>query len=59
MVEGVVFTIEPVILEGVAEAKGWDDGWTYSTVDGKRAAQHEETIIVTRLGADILTVPSQ
>jgi methionyl aminopeptidase len=34
----------------------WPDGWTAVTVDGKRSAQFEHTICVTRSGAEILTL---
>ena len=33
----------------------WPDDWTVTTVDGKRSAQFEETIIVTENGCEILT----
>jgi methionyl aminopeptidase len=56
MVEGLVFTIEPVLVEGSPESIAMKDGWAYATKDGKRAAQHEETIIITKNGAEILTV---
>ena len=35
----------------------WDDGWTVLTKDRKRTAQFEHTILVTRGGAEILTLP--
>jgi methionyl aminopeptidase len=56
MLKGLVFTIEPVIVEGSPESYCLSDGWAYATKDGKRAAQHEETIIITEKGAEILTV---
>ena len=55
MQEGMVFTIEPMITMGKPDHVVWSDGWTAATVDGKRAAQFEHTILVTRDGADILT----
>jgi len=33
----------------------WPDGWTAATADGKRAAQFEHTLLVTRDGAEVLT----
>jgi methionyl aminopeptidase len=36
----------------------WDDGWTAVTVDHKRTAQFEHTLVVTADGAEILTLPS-
>jgi len=32
------------------------DGWRASTVDGKRSAQWEHTILVTKSGYEILTL---
>ena len=34
----------------------WDDDWTAVTVDGRRSAQFEHTIVVTDDGATILTL---
>ena len=51
----MTFTIEPMINEGVWNAKVLEDGWTAVTTDGKRSAQFEHTIVVTRDGASILT----
>jgi methionyl aminopeptidase len=53
---GMTFTVEPMITEGTWEDALWDDGWTAVTADGKRSAQFEHTIAVTREGAEILTV---
>lgn len=55
--EGMVFTIEPMINEGVLDVKILDDGWTAVTGDGGLSAQFEHTIAVTSNGADILTLP--
>lgn len=53
---GMTFTIEPVLTEGSPEVAGpWDDGWTYVTKDGLRAAQYEHTVLVTPDGCEILT----
>jgi methionyl aminopeptidase len=56
MVEGMTFTIEPMITEGTWEDLLWDDGWTAVTADGRRTAQFEHTVLVTAGGAEILTV---
>jgi methionyl aminopeptidase len=53
---GMVFTIEPMINEGVYGIKILDDGWTAVTADGKLSAQFEHTMAVTADGADILTL---
>jgi methionyl aminopeptidase len=56
MEEGMVFTIEPMLTMGRPEHVLWPDGWTAVTVDGQRAAQFEHTILVTRDGAEVLTL---
>ena len=56
-VPGMTFTIEPMITMGSWEHQMWDDGWTAVTVDGKRTAQFEHTLLVTDDGAEVLTVP--
>jgi methionyl aminopeptidase len=53
---GMTFTIEPMITLGSWRERLWDDGWTAVTVDGRRTAQFEHTLLVTDNGADILTV---
>ena len=55
MKPGHVFTIEPMINQGVCVDKLWPDNWTVVTVDGKRSAQFEHTVLVTDTGVDILT----
>lgn len=54
--EGMFFTIEPMLTLGTWQPVQWDDGWTVITADGKRSAQFEHTIHVTRDGAEILTL---
>ena len=56
MQPGMTFTIEPMITMGRWQHRMWDDGWTAVTVDGRRTAQFEHTILVTDDGADILTL---
>jgi len=55
---GMVFTIEPMITMGGWRTRVWDDGWTAVTLDGRRTAQFEHTILVTDDGAEVLTLPS-
>lgn len=55
MKEGEVFTIEPMINLGRAKDVTWPDGWTAATVDGKRSAQFEHQIVVTKDGCEVLT----
>jgi methionyl aminopeptidase len=56
MVPGMTFTIEPMIAMGAWEQRMWDDGWTASTIDGKRTAQFEHTMVVTDDGVELLTL---
>lgn len=52
---GNTFTIEPMISEGSWRDEHWPDDWTAVTVDGKRSAQFEHTLLVTETGCEILT----
>jgi methionyl aminopeptidase len=52
---GMVFTIEPMISLGTGQHRIWDDGWTAVTADGSRTAQFEHTLVVTDVGAEVLT----
>ncbi len=52
---GHLFTIEPMINEGAWQDVGWPDDWTAVTIDGKRSAQFEHTILVTEDGYELLT----
>ncbi|KAK8766371.1 methionine aminopeptidase 1D, mitochondrial [Amblyomma americanum] len=56
MMEGLVFTIEPVITEGSPDIAIMEDGWTTVTVDNSRTAQFEHTVYICNEGAEILTV---
>ncbi|NCX31707.1 MAG: type I pantothenate kinase [Actinobacteria bacterium] len=44
---GMTFTIEPMITLGSEKHRMWDDEWTAVTVDGRRTAQFEHTVLVT------------
>ncbi|HEX6238849.1 MAG TPA: type I methionyl aminopeptidase [Acidimicrobiales bacterium] len=52
---GMTFTIEPMITLGAWQHQLWDDGWTAVTVDRRRTAQFEHTLLVTDDGVEILT----
>ena len=52
---GMTFTIEPMITVGAWQHQLWSDGWTAVTVDRRRTAQFEHTLLVTDDGAEILT----
>jgi methionyl aminopeptidase len=53
--EGMVYTIEPMIVAGSKEVDILNDGWTIITSDGSRSAQYEHTIAITSNGPLILT----
>ena len=53
--EGMTFTIEPMLNQGVHTFLTEDDGWTVVTSDGKLSAQFEHTVAVTRDGVRVLT----
>ena len=52
---GIVFTVEPMVNEGVPEVKVLDDDWTAVTQDGKLSAQFEHTVAITPNGPDVLS----
>ncbi|MGA1743076.1 MAG: type I methionyl aminopeptidase [Ilumatobacteraceae bacterium] len=54
---GMTFTIEPMITLGSDKHRMWDDEWTAVTIDGKRTAQFEHTVLVTDDGVEVLTAP--
>ena len=54
---GMVFTIEPMINLGKPEVRLLEDGWTVVTCDLSLSAQFEHSVLVTREGAEILTLP--
>jgi len=57
MEEGMCFTIEPMINLGRANTiLDKEDNWTVYTLDGKRSAQWEHTLVVTKTGCEILTL---
>jgi methionyl aminopeptidase len=59
MQSGMTFTIEPMITLGTIEYDVWPDGWTITTLDKKRTAQFEHTLVVTEHGCESLTLPSE
>ncbi|WP_249582536.1 type I methionyl aminopeptidase [Pseudomonas viridiflava] len=58
LLEGMTFTIEPMINQGKADTKILGDGWTAITKDRKLSAQWEHTILVTADGYEIFTLRS-
>ena len=47
--------VQPMINAGVWRDTTWPDGWTSVTLDGKRSAQFEHTLLVTDKGCEVLT----
>ncbi len=56
LVEGMTFTIEPMINAGRKDIKELGDGWTIVTKDHSLSAQWEHTVLVTRNGFEVLTM---
>lgn len=55
--EGMTVALEPMVNAGGHETIIGEDGWTFSTKDGSLSAHFEDTILVTKNGAEILTRP--
>jgi len=53
---GMIFTIEPMINEGVYNTKILNDGWTAVTKDKTLSAQFEHTVGITDKGYEIFTL---
>jgi len=56
LVEGMVFTIEPMINAGRAGIRQLGDGWTIVNKDHSLSAQWEHTVAVLEDGFEVLTV---
>ena len=54
--EGDTIAIEPMATLGGERIVSDDDGWTISTRDGSLAAHFEHTVLITKDGAEILTL---
>ncbi len=57
LLEGMTLAIEPMITQHSPAVRIMNDGWTAKTVDGGLAAHVEDTVLITRNGAQILTRP--
>ncbi|MEJ2684156.1 MAG: type I methionyl aminopeptidase [Candidatus Sulfobium sp.] len=53
--KGMALAIEPMVNAGSHEVRILDDGWTAVTVDGKKSAHFEHTVVVTAGKPLILT----
>ncbi|CAG1021465.1 partial methionyl aminopeptidase, partial [Patescibacteria group bacterium] len=56
LVQGMIFTIEPMINLGKKDVKILPDGWVAVTKDRSLSAQFEHTVLVTADGYEILTL---
>lgn len=59
MMPGMTFTIEPILCIGRNTFKILADQWTAVTKDNSRSAQFEHTILITKNGCEILTLPPE
>lgn len=46
---------EPILSMGSIDCVTWDDNWTSLTADGSLTSQVEQTLLITKTGAEILT----
>jgi len=56
IVEGMVFTIEPMLTLGGEAWEMWGDDWTVVTKDRSWTAQFEHTMVVRERGVEVLTL---
>ncbi len=56
LLEGMTFTIEPMINAGRRDVRVLEDRWTVVTKDQSLSAQWEHTILVTKGGYEVLTL---
>ncbi|GEP10470.1 type I methionyl aminopeptidase [Methylobacterium gnaphalii] len=59
MEDGLVFTVEPFLSLGATFAEDGDDPWTLYSQPRAPTVQFEHTVVATRNGPLILTMPSQ
>ena len=57
MEDGLVFTVEPFLSLGATWAAGGDDAWTLYSDPEAPTVQFEHTVVATRNGPVILTLP--
>ncbi len=57
LTNGMVIAIEPMVAAGNWRVQALPDGWTIVTQDGSLAAHFEHTVLITRAGTEILTLP--
>ncbi len=47
LTEGLVVAVEPILAAGTGRTLTCSDGWTIRTADGRPAAHHEHTLVIT------------
>lgn len=57
MTDGMVFTVEPFLSLGAQWAEGGDDAWTLYSEPRAPTVQYEHTVVVTRNGPLVVTLP--
>jgi methionyl aminopeptidase len=55
LASGMTIAIEPMVTLGTDRVLMAPDGWTILTADGSMAAHFEHTVLITEIGAEILT----
>jgi methionyl aminopeptidase len=58
MQEGLVFTVEPFLSLGARWAEAGEDPWTLYAGPAAPVVQYEHTVVATRSGALVLTLPN-
>ena len=53
---GMTLAIEPMINAGEYDVEVLDDDWTVVTADGSLSAHYENTVLITKDKAEILTL---
>jgi methionyl aminopeptidase len=56
LIEGMTFTIEPMVNQKSRQIEHLEDEWTVVTQDGGLSVQWEHTVLVTKTGVKILTL---
>ena len=56
LVEGMVFTVEPMTTAGLPDCIVAADGWTARIGNGRLSAQLEHTVAATAHGGEVLSV---
>lgn len=59
LLEGMTFTIEPMVNAGKRAVRLLPDGWTVVTKDHSLSAQWEHTVLVTSTGGEVLTLGAE